>query len=173
MPNNRFWEYRFLALRDGEKCKSCGKTDAELVIDHIDGNRQNEDPANKRLLCRSCNRKNLIELRSPVSVREREKISEESGVERESPELKINRDKEPIYFQWLFDNVDRRGGLTFWDAVYEGSDYCEISPITARRYLYKKLATTLVLGAGRRGHKRIMWKTEAKPEELKQPTQTK
>ena len=159
MPSNRYWEFQFLVLRDGgEKCKSCGKTGSELVIDHIDGNRQNEDPANKRLLCRSCNRKNLIELRSPIGVKEREKIGDESEVERESPELKVAREKQPDYVRWLYENIGRKGGLTFWDAVYEGADRNDISPVTARRYLYKKLATTLKLGDGARGHRRILWR---------------
>lgn len=158
MPKNRFWEYSFLALRDGEKCDSCAKTGSELVIDHKDGNRQNEDPLNKRLLCRSCNRKNLIELRSPIGEKERENVIIEAGSEQMSPELRINQDKEPLYFAWLYENVDRQAGLTFWDALYEGSDRIGISPVTARRYLMKKLATTFKLGPGPRGHKLIQWR---------------
>jgi len=149
-----------LAFRDGEKCNSCSANDKELVIDHIDGNRQNENPANLRLLCRSCNRKNLIELHSSISEREREKTADEDGAERMGPELKIALDKEPIYVQFLYDNLDRPSGLTFWDALYEGADRIGISPITARRYLLKKLATTLELGAGPRGHRRLKWRAD-------------
>jgi HNH endonuclease len=158
MPKNRYWQYQFLAQRDGEMCKSCAQTMKELVIDHIDTNRQNDNPANLRLLCRSCNRRNLIELRSSISVSEREKTQAEDEGERMSAELKIAQDKEPLYVAWLYENIDRPTGLTFWDAIYEGADRIEISPITARRYLLKKLATTLKLGAGSRGHKRLLWK---------------
>jgi hypothetical protein len=158
MTQNRFWTYQFLALRDGEKCASCGEKMKELVIDHIDTNRQNNNPANLRLLCRSCNRKNLIELRSPTSEKERENVSQEAGAELMSPELKIALDKEPQYVSWLYENVDRASGLTFWDALYEGSDRIGISPVTARRYLMKKLATTFELGPGPRGHKLIRWR---------------
>lgn len=158
MARNRYWEFSFLALRDGEKCNSCGKSGSELVIDHIDGNRQNEAPINKQLLCRSCNGKKHLTSVLPVSVKENEKIEREGEVERESPELKVAREKQPDYVTWLFENVDREGGLTFWAAIYEGSDRNDISPVTARRYLYKKLATTLRLGAGARGHRRILWR---------------
>lgn len=158
MPKNRFWEYSFLALRDGEKCASCAKTGVELVIDHKDGNRQNEDPANKRLLCRSCNRKNLIELRSPIGEKERENVIAETASETMSRSEKVAEEKEPLYVSWLYDNVDRPGGLTFWAALYEGSDRVDISPVTARRYLMKKLATTFKLGPGPRGHKLIQWR---------------
>jgi hypothetical protein len=159
MTRNRFWQYRFLAQRDSEMCNSCGITGKELVIDHIDGNRQNENPVNLRLLCRSCNRKNLIELHSSNSESERENISKEEAAERMSPEQRVAEDKQGPYFNWLYDNVDRDGGLTFWDAIYEGADRMDISPITARRYLLKKLATTFKLGPGPRGHKLIQWRS--------------
>lgn len=128
------------------------------MIDHIDGNRQNDIPANKRLLCRSCNRKNLIELHSSVSESERENIKAEAAVEHMPAEIRINEEKEGPYVAWLYENVDREGGLTFWDCLYEGSDRIGISPITARRYLLKKMATTFKFGAGTRGHKRILWR---------------
>ena len=160
MSRNRFYEFEYLALRDGKKCKSCGATEKELVIDHIDGNRQNENPSNKRLLCRSCNRKNLIELRSPTSESERENVQVESAADGMPATLKIAMDKEPLYVDWLYDNIDRPKGLTFSDAIYEGADRIGISPVTARRYLLKKLATTFKLGPGARGHKLIQWKPD-------------
>jgi hypothetical protein len=162
MTKNRYWMFNYLALKDGQKCKSCGAENKELVIDHIDGNRQNENPANLRLLCRSCNRKNLIELRSSISVNERERIDDEAAVEQESAELKVAREKQPDYVKWLYENIGREGGLTFWAAIYEGADDCDISPVTARRYLYKKLAKNLRLGEGVRGHRRIFFRDEAK-----------
>lgn len=160
MPRSRFYEFEYLALRDGRKCKSCGEDKKELVIDHVDGNRQNEDPQNKRLLCRSCNRKNLIELRSPIGEKERENMQAEIGAEQMSAEMKVAEEKEPLYVSWLYDNIDRKAGLTFWQALYEGSDRIGISPVTARRYLMKKLATTFKLGPGPRGHKLIQWRPE-------------
>ena len=160
MTNARYWEYLFLVQRDGEHCKSCKKTGIELVIAHIDGNRQNNNPLNKALYCRSCNRKDFIAQHYTNSVREKTnaRILDEGAVERESPELRISKEKEPEYFAWLFENVERKNGLTFFDAVYEGADRVGISPVTARRYLYKKLATELRLGDGSRGHKRILYR---------------
>ena len=158
MTNNRFWMVQFLAQRDGNKCKSCGETTKELVIDHIDTNRQNDNPTNLRLLCRSCNRKNLIELRSSISEKEKENISAEAASEQMSASQRVAEEKEPLYVAWLYENVERERGLTFWDALYEGSDRIGISPVTARRYLMKKLATTFTLGTGPRGHKLIHWR---------------
>ena len=158
MPKNLFWLRQYLIQKDGDKCKSCGDSEKELVIDHIDTNRQNDNPANLRLLCRSCNRKNLFASHSSVSERERENMSVEAAAEQMSPELKIALDKEPQYVAWLYENVDRPSGLTFWDALYEGADRVGISPVTARRYLMKKLATTFKLGPGPRGHKLIQWR---------------
>ena len=73
LTNSHYWQYQYLAQRDGEKCNSCNKTDGELIIDHKDGNRQSNSPQNLRLLCRSCNRLNFVSIHSPKSVREREK----------------------------------------------------------------------------------------------------
>lgn len=67
--NTRAWAYRFLVLRDGEKCQVCDyqlpdlnisrngniKEIETLDIDHIDCDIHNGDPDNLRLLCRSCN----------------------------------------------------------------------------------------------------------------------
>lgn len=60
--NTRVWAYRFLVLRDGEKCANpdCPNgrvptTQNTLDIDHINGLDFDNDPDNLQLLCRSCN----------------------------------------------------------------------------------------------------------------------
>ena len=52
--------YKMLIERDGEQCKICGlgpiwnNKCLKLQIDHIDGNRYNNEDLNKRLLCPNC-----------------------------------------------------------------------------------------------------------------------
>jgi len=113
----RPWVYLLLCQRDGESCALCGivptaqknhssfvptaqKNHSSFVptaqntldIDHVDGNSRNDDPANLRLLCRSCNTalenraRKARARRRPSDLREREKKKEgagESGSERE------------------------------------------------------------------------------------------
>jgi hypothetical protein len=49
--------YAFIKLRDGETCRFCGKAPPEtpLEIDHINGNRHDDEPSNWRFLCKPCN----------------------------------------------------------------------------------------------------------------------
>jgi len=58
--NERAWAYRFLVARDGEHCRDCKLTPADLTlgyldIDHVDENDENWEPENLALRCRSCN----------------------------------------------------------------------------------------------------------------------
>jgi len=162
-----YWVYQYLKTRDGEKCRICGVEPPEkpLEIDHINGDPNDWSETNLRLLCKSCNVKEWHR-RLKSSVSEREKmgvgmyVDREGGVERESPELRIAREKEGLYRAWVLENVNRPQGLTFWEAVYEGAEAVGISPITARRYLYKMLSPSgpLYLGEGPRGHRRVLLK---------------
>ena len=61
---SRIFCYRWLVLRDGERCSRCFEipttrnenTETQsLEIDHIDGNEHNWEEDNLRLLCKSCN----------------------------------------------------------------------------------------------------------------------
>jgi 5-methylcytosine-specific restriction endonuclease McrA len=52
---------KFLTERDGYKCAECSLVDWRgeqmiLDIDHIDGNNENNQPSNWRLLCPNCHR---------------------------------------------------------------------------------------------------------------------
>jgi len=54
------WAYRYIALRDGETCRNCGKRPEEtregyLEIDHIDEDLTNNAPSNLQLLCHAHN----------------------------------------------------------------------------------------------------------------------
>jgi len=164
----KYWQYRFLVERDGAKCKICGVSEREkkLVIAHLDGDPSNNDPRNLSLLCRGCNTREWWKMvRSGVSVREKVEgvaVERQMDVEREPPEMKVMREKRPEYTKWLLENVMREGGVTMWEAIYEGSKALDLSPITCRRYLYQELSRQglFKLGDGPRGHRRILIKEE-------------
>jgi hypothetical protein len=83
-------------------------------------------------------------------------------VERESPEIQINRVKEPLYIATVLEMMLRPEGLTVFDAIYEASQLIRISPATARRYLLKmsSRAGPLRVGEGPRGRQRLFLREE-------------
>ncbi len=86
--NTYNWAYRFICLRDGERCIICGvkpRLGIKLEIDHIDGDISNSDPDNLCLLCKKHNcemrgkkpseHKRIIQRYRLQKERERERIS--------------------------------------------------------------------------------------------------
>jgi len=152
-----------------------------MEVDHVDGDPYNNAPENLRLLCHSCNvreyyrkAREMIK-RQPASVsRSLEaaasgvgvSVSEDGrrivDVERESPEIQINRVKEPLYVATVLEMMLRPEGLTVFDAIYEASQLIRISPATARRYLLKmsSRAGPLRVGEGPRGRQRLFLREE-------------
>lgn len=100
------------------------------------------------------------------SVRERESLvgEDEVRVERqlsvanESPEMRVNREKEPLFRSRCIELSLRETGLTVDQALHEVPEIVQISPVTARRYLKKMTseAGPLQLGEGPRGHQRLL-----------------
>ena len=100
------------------------------------------------------------------SVCERESLAsgDESRMERqlsvadESPEMRVNREKEPLFRSKCIDSVLRPEGLTVDQALHEVAERVQISPVTARRYLKKMTsrAGPLDIGEGPRGHQRLL-----------------
>jgi hypothetical protein len=100
------------------------------------------------------------------SVCERRNLGGEDGVRverqldvaHESPEMQVNREKEPLFRRTCIELVLRPRGLTVDEAVNEGAERVGISPVTARRYLKKMTseAGPLVVGEGPRGHQRLL-----------------
>lgn len=153
----------FLIQRDGAFCQICHKTlnEAELVINHIDGDPKNNDPSNLNILCKSDNLKHIWSLRmrhdvsTPNSVCVKIDEGDEGArvegdrslnlIERElvaSAEIKLNRDKEPEYRSYIFSSIIGINGevkdyLSIDEAIYGGAEKVHISPVTARRYLQK------------------------------------
>jgi len=134
--------YALLVKRDKEKCARCGATPPEkkLVIDHIDNDDDNNDLGNLQLLCRSCNylknpRKQPLD---DVSECVNENMSKREDLAPRT-ELEINRAKEPRFRQFLGDSIKESPDRTVEEkeVVNSGAFVCEISPITAQRYLNK------------------------------------
>lgn len=139
------------------KCKSCQEY-IELdkgIIEHANGNTADYSRDNITFACYSCNQRkrpdNVLRGTLPSGIGEREKTSapttdrevmaERSSMLKASKEIKINRDGEPKFRVYLFEQVGRPNGLTWDDAIAEGAEVCEVSPETiADRWLPK--ATT-------------------------------
>ena len=90
------------------------------------------------------------------------RVEQQLDVYRESPELRISREKEPEFRRLCVEYVITRLLFTVNDAVFEVSEEISLSPITAQRYL-KKLTSAkgpLVIGEGPRGHQRLLLRKE-------------
>lgn len=147
--NTRLWAYRFLVIRDGEKCQDCGlipTTQNSLDIDHLDGNQLNGDPDNLQLLCRSCNVAKENKSRPSSAKRERERTEgkpatrvakEDAGYRQGSPEMKANLLYEVSFRRWIMSKVRELGGYPKKEATNEGAELFGCSPLTTQRYLAK------------------------------------
>jgi len=84
------------------------------------------------------------------------------AVGSESPELRINREKEHLYRATAIELVLRPEGLTVYQAINEIAEIVAISPTTARRYLGKMVsrAGPLKIGEGKRGHQVLLLREE-------------
>lgn len=154
----RPWVYRYLTCRDGEKCSICGRMTVSkpkkgtvingyqyLDIDHIDGNKKNNDYNNLRLLCRSCNvkeehRVKRAKVRGRVCVCKSDRTAEiramvpsaEGGIE-----LQINALTEPRFRAWIAEMIEANGFVIKTDAIDGGAEIAGCSTATVQRYLRK------------------------------------
>jgi len=81
----------------------------------------------------------------------------------ESPEMRVSREKEPLFRGWVVDSVvTRHEGLTIRDAVTEGAEVVGVSPNTTRRWLSKLTSPVgpLKIGEGSRGLQRLLLREE-------------
>ena len=163
-PNTRAWAYRYLVLRDGEQCAICHATPTTrneslahrpttqntLDIDHIDGNPNNNDPDNLRLLCRRCNvtaanrPRSAKVWRSAKCEREREEgnpstriIREDANYREGSSEMQANYLCEVRFRRWLIEKVATTGGYDKHTATAEGAELFGPSIETTARYITK------------------------------------
>jgi hypothetical protein len=152
----RIWAYRYLVERDGDQCARCYTIPTTLItldIDHIDGNKWNNDPDNLRLLCRKCNV--ILENKArpttryeapsdPVCVREREEGKPSTRIARQLVDyrqgdsaMQANFLFELDFRMWLLDQVRDRGFIPQDDAINAGAEVVGCSPSTTARYLAK------------------------------------
>ncbi|MGA8849377.1 MAG: HNH endonuclease signature motif containing protein [Dehalococcoidia bacterium] len=156
--NTRAWAYRYLVLRDGEACSICHAipttqnptTQNRLDIDHIDGNFNNTDPDNLRLLCRTCNVSISNKSRPRKSLssakKEREKLEgcpatriakEDANYRAGSPEMQANLIYEVAFRRWVMARVTTQSSYDYSTAINEGAETIGCSPLTTTRYLAK------------------------------------
>lgn len=162
MPNRyqtitRSWIYRFLAIRDGERCLKCGKTPPKtpLTIDHSDNNEFNSDPDNLSLLCQGCNnfmrklsalahRKLILKLRANLCVCVNGNTGGNTELnktvldyEQGSIEMKANGMFEVKYRDWIISVIKARGSYLKKEAITSGAEVVGCSSATITRYLEK------------------------------------
>jgi len=152
--------YKFLVERDGEKCKSCGRTPklhgTKLIIDRIDNNDPNYYPDNIQFLCYRCNYKKNPRKKArkqpldTVSVCECEYVdpNEVKGMNlREKEELEpkseieINREKEPEVREYVKKRIRKEKESPWRDLIDSAAEDADISLITAERYIRKLVSS--------------------------------
>jgi len=157
--NTRLWAYRYLVIRDGERCARCYEIPTTqndtLDIDHIDGDDWNNDPDNLQLLCRSCNvikeNKRRAGGTSPsdqyVCEREGKEGKASTRVSRDivnykegSQEMQANFLFELDFRKWLLGKIRDLGGYPKLDAINSGAEVVGCSPSTTVRYLGKLIS---------------------------------
>lgn len=135
MPDRdaRYWKAEFLKARDGLKCALKDETcKGELVIDHLNGNPDDNRPENLRFLCLSHNR------REGRRSRESER---EKNYEKGSSEMRVNIDTEPYYRRWLLGRLLKEEYITKEEAINAGAEKCQLSPTTTRKHLAKMISS--------------------------------
>ncbi len=141
------WVYRYVSLRDGEKCYLCNeRADAQgrtlLIVEHRDNDPQNYNPANLGLAHRSCNgQKNphgALPLYSvSVKVNPAPKVRSSDGF---APNK--NREAEPVFRRWVYAIIkaNRDYPKTRDWLVNNGAAFVGANPVTVDRYLDKMFA---------------------------------
>lgn len=136
-------------MRDGDKCAICGGSEREkkLVIDHSDGNKDNDDPENLRLLCYSDSMRERWRLaKSKLEwTRERERLSGSPTEQvhkivdygQGSPEMQVTDLAEDEYRYYVIARIRLQGPIPKREAINAGAERVGINPTTSRRYLDK------------------------------------
>lgn len=118
------------------------------------------------------NRKMTTNTRSDVCVSEPSepavdvavRVDRALGVEDESPEMRVTRERRPLWVNEIYRRILSRDlvadPVTTHEAIYSVSHVFDVSPVTARRWLKQLLERdgSLELGQGRRGHQVLRFK---------------
>jgi hypothetical protein len=158
---SRLWCYRYLVLRDGEKCAYCGAIPATrndgsvslvLEINHIDQDQWNWLPENLDLACKSCNlgqrNRESCAPHGDSAQKERERAEgcpatriARTVVDYSHPEapatMQANALFEESFRTWVLQLVREEGFHSKEDAVFAGAEVVGCSPQVTRIYLRK------------------------------------
>ena len=134
-------DYENIKKRDGAYCRGCQvlETERELIIHHKDNNNSNNNYSNQILLCRKCNY--LVHPR----LSEREPLDVCGGVSEpfDTPsEIKINREKEPLFRKYAEEEVKANGQILERELINSGAEKLGLSIRTTPKYL-KKMCSAL------------------------------
>lgn len=155
----RPWVYNYLCMRDGERCAICGKVPTcpkskkgmskYLDVDHVNGNKKDNDPGNLRLLCRSCNvaESNRSRARRTkgslcVCVSATEALKSVVSYSDGSAEMAVSGYCETKFRAWVMTVVEEEGFIRKSDAVEGGAELVGCSTATTLRYLTKMASIT-------------------------------
>jgi hypothetical protein len=131
------------------QAKRLNQSEDIIVVDQADQLRERnlEQGSEKRIVCE----------REDPAVGDELRVERQLSVMDESPEMRVNREKEPLFRAKCIELVLRPEGLTVDQAINEVAEIEQISTVTARRYLKKMTsrAGPLVVGEGPRGHQRL------------------
>lgn len=146
----RRWIYRYLCLRDGEKCYLCGEPPTgpfSFDIEHRNGDKDNKEPSNLGLSCRKCNvgKENRHRANRPGGVRiERDELTPNTRVFKDalpyhegSPEMQANAVYENRVRRWVLDYVNTHGFISKKEAINAAAEIAGCNPSSAARYLAK------------------------------------
>ena len=170
--NERTWIYRYLCLRDGERClvtKRRPTKNNPLEIDHIDGNPLNNDPSNLALVCKTVN----LSMRKMTPYAHRKFILRHSATcvcvgvcvcgnvnaatdvnkrvfdyASGSVEMKLSGILEPKYREWIIGYLKASGSIRRKEATNGGAEAVGCSPATVGRYLDKLTSDMGILDEG-------------------------
>ncbi|MGB9022616.1 MAG: HNH endonuclease signature motif containing protein [Candidatus Bathyarchaeia archaeon] len=132
------------------QAEQLNQSEDTIVVDQADELRERnlDQGGEKRIVCE----------RESLAVGDELRVERQLSVVNESPEMRVNREKEPMFRVKCINLVLRPEGLTVDQALHEVPEIVQISPVTAGRYLKKMTseAGPLVVGEGPRGHQRLL-----------------
>lgn len=139
----------------GRKCKICGKQcdENEGITEHADRDPANYAPENLGFVCLHCNQRKRpdycqmatastgkVEREKPegyenINETETERNRQRARLKKSPIEIQINKEGEPKFRRYLWENVGRPGGLIKDDAIAEGAAIAGVNVQTTARWL--------------------------------------
>jgi len=123
-----------MIIQHGKFCKLCGKLPHEtsLYLNRRDRDETNNSPDNFQFLCRPC-----IAFRNKVDGHDDLCVKQKTG---EGTAIAINREKQPKFYKFVYDLLDKYKKLPYKELMYSGAEYLDLSPATTDKYLQKMIS---------------------------------